>query len=105
VEGVVDGVWFNQGEVCCAGARVLVAEAVAERFEALLRARMERLRVGDPLDKCTDVGAVVDPVQHARITALLAQGEAEGATLHRVAAPEGCFVGPTLASMSTRPRR
>ncbi|MGY6548953.1 MAG: aldehyde dehydrogenase family protein [Roseinatronobacter sp.] len=99
VEGVVDSVWFNQGEVCCAGTRILVAEAVAARFEALLRARLERLRTGDPLDKCTDLGAIVHPVQLDRIRALVAQGVAEGAQLVQGAAPsEGCFYPPTLVT-------
>lgn len=98
VEGVVDAIWFNQGQVCCAGARILVAEAVAERFEALLKARMARLRVGDPLDKSTDIGAIVHPVQLDRIRDLVAQGVAQGAVLHQGSAPEGCFYPPTLAT-------
>ncbi|MDT0682166.1 aldehyde dehydrogenase family protein [Roseicyclus sp. F158] len=98
VEGVVDAIWFNQGQVCCAGARILVAEAVAGRFETLLRARMETLRTGDPLDKSTDVGAIVHPVQLARIRELVGQGKAEGVTLHQGHAPEGCFYPPTLAT-------
>ena len=98
VEGVVDSIWFNQGEVCCAGSRILVAEPVAERFEALLVRRMERLRTGDPLDKSTDIGAIVHPVQLDRIRELVARGEAEGATLHRGSAPEGCYFPPTLAT-------
>ncbi len=99
VEGVVDGVWFNQGEVCCAGTRILVAEAVAERFEALLRARLATLRTGDPLDKCTDIGAIVHPVQLGRIRDLVAQSVAEGATLTQGSAPaDGCFYPPTLVT-------
>lgn len=98
VEGVVDAIWFNQGQVCCAGARILVAEAVARRFETLLVRRMATLRVGDPLDKSTDVGAIVHPVQLQRIEGLVAQGVAEGARLHQVSAPAGCFFPPTLAT-------
>ncbi len=98
VEGVVDAIWFNQGQVCCAGARILVAEAVAERFAALLRDRMGKLRVGDPLDKSTDVGAIVHPVQLARIRDLVAKGEAEGAALYQTEAPDGCYYPPTLAT-------
>ncbi|MDZ5696014.1 aldehyde dehydrogenase family protein [Chelativorans sp. M5D2P16] len=98
VEGVVDAIWFNQGQVCCAGARLLVAESVAARFETLLKARMDDLRVGDPLDKCTDVGAIVHPIQLERIKSLVAQGAAEGARLHQVGAPEGCFYPPTLVT-------
>ncbi len=97
VEGVVDAIWFNQGQVCCGGSRILVAEAVAPRFESLLTRRMATLRVGDPLDKSTDVGAIVHPVQLARIEGLVAQGVAEGASLYQVAAPAGCFFPPTLA--------
>ena len=83
VEGVVDAIWFNQGEVCCAGSRVLVQEGVAPVFFNKLRKRLETLRVGDPLDKTMDIGAIVSKGQLARINALLATGEAEGGTLHR----------------------
>jgi aldehyde dehydrogenase (NAD+) len=81
VEGVVDAIWFNQGEVCCAGSRILVQEGIAERFYAKLRKRMETLRVGDPLDKSTDVGALVSAGQFKRVTTLVEQGKAEGGTL------------------------
>ena len=70
VEGVVDAIWFNQGQVCCAGSRLLVQEGVADALNAKLRARMEKLRVGDPLDKSTDIGAIVAPVQLERIRGL-----------------------------------
>ncbi len=83
VEGVVDAIWFNQGQVCCAGSRLLIQEGIYDRAIAKLRARMERLRVGDPLDKGVDVGAIVAPVQRDRIAELVAQGVAEGATLHQ----------------------
>jgi aldehyde dehydrogenase (NAD+) len=99
VEGVVDGIWFNQGEVCCAGSRLLVQEGVAERFTALLRRRMETLRLGDPLDKSTDIGAIVAPHQRDRIAALVAQGVADGAGLMQPVGPlpaSGCFYPPTL---------
>ncbi len=98
VEGVVDAIWFNQGEVCCAGSRILVAESVAPRFEALLRRRMTTLIVGDPLQKSADIGAIVHPVQLARIEALVAQGVAEGAIVHQTSAPKGCFYPPTLVT-------
>lgn len=94
VEGVVDSIWFNQGQVCCAGSRILVAEAVAETFEKRLRARMEKLRVGPPLDKSTDVGAIVDPVQKERILSLCAASVAAGAELIGGKAGEGCFIAP-----------
>jgi len=98
VEGVVDAIWFNQGEVCCAGARILVAEAVAEHFESLLVRRMDTIIVGNPLEKGTDMGAIVHPVQLERIKDLVLQGKAEGATLRQGSAPDGCFYPPTLAT-------
>ena len=67
VEGLVDGIWFNQGQVCCAGSRLLVQERVAEKLYDKIRARMETLRVGSPLDKAIDIGAIVDQVQYDRI--------------------------------------
>ncbi|KGJ06476.1 aldehyde dehydrogenase [Paracoccus halophilus] len=94
VEGVVDSIWFNQGEVCCAGSRILVAESVAPRFEALLRARMEKLRPGPPLDKSTDIGAIVHPVQKQRILDLLDQAVAAGAELIGGQVGQGCRVAP-----------
>ena len=81
VEGVVDAVWFNQGQVCCAGSRILVQEGVAPRFLAKLRRRMQTLRVGDPLDKSIDMGAIVDAIQLKRITEIVEKGRAEGGTL------------------------
>jgi len=99
VEGVVDAIWFNQGEMCCAGSRLLVQEGIAERFHAKLRRRMETLRVGDPLDKSTDVGAIVAPVQLARIQELVDRGVQEGGTVWRSPGtlPEsGNYYPPTL---------
>lgn len=99
VEGVVDAIWFNQGQVCCAGSRLLVQESIAERFLGKLKRRMETLRVGDPLDKVTDIGAIVAPVQRARIQELVELGVAEGATLFQPATTcpsVGCFFPPTL---------
>jgi aldehyde dehydrogenase (NAD+) len=81
VEGVVDAIWFNQGQVCCAGSRILVQEGVAPRFLAKLRRRMQTLRVGDPLDKSIDMGAIVDPIQLQRITEIVEKGRQEGGTL------------------------
>ncbi|GJG87724.1 aldehyde dehydrogenase [Gemmatimonadetes bacterium T265] len=79
VEGVVDAIWFNQGQVCCAGSRLLVQEGVHDRLIEKLRWRMERLRMGPPLDKGVDLGAIVAPVQLERIRALVARGVDEGA--------------------------
>ncbi|MFV0303788.1 MAG: aldehyde dehydrogenase family protein, partial [Paracoccus sp. (in: a-proteobacteria)] len=94
VEGVVDSIWFNQGQVCCAGSRILVAEAVATRFEALLNARMAKLILGPPLDKSTDVGAIVDPVQKDRIRAICRAATDAGAELVGGEAGEGCYIAP-----------
>ena len=80
VEGVVDAIWFNQGQVCCAGSRLLIQEGIEETFIEKLKARMENLNIGDPLDKCTDVGAIVDVSQQVRIDALVNQSVEEGAT-------------------------
>ncbi|MEO7359485.1 MAG: aldehyde dehydrogenase family protein, partial [Gemmatimonadaceae bacterium] len=99
VEGVVDAIWFNQGQVCCAGSRLLVQEGIADRLIERLRERMERLRVGSPLDKAVDMGAIVAPVQLDRIRDLVAQGVGEGATCWQPswATPtEGWFYPPTL---------
>jgi aldehyde dehydrogenase (NAD+) len=101
VEGVVDAIWFNQGQVCCAGSRLLIAESIAETVYAKLRARMANLRLGDPLDKSTDVGAIVAPVQLERIRRLMREGEAEGLEFFRAneAVPNrGCFYPPTLVT-------
>jgi aldehyde dehydrogenase (NAD+) len=99
VEGVVDAIWFNQGQVCCAGSRLLVHEGIAERLVTKLRARMEKLRVGPPLDKAVDMGAIVAPVQLERIRSLVDKGVEEGATLWQPswACPtDGYFYPPTL---------
>jgi aldehyde dehydrogenase (NAD+) len=96
IEGLVDAIWFNQGQVCCAGSRLLVQEGVAERFHAKLKRRMDGLRIGDPLDKCIDVGAIVDPVQLATIKGLV-EGCTDGQVYHAACAvPAGCFYPPTL---------
>ncbi len=79
VEGIVKGIFFNQGHVCCAGSRLLVQETIAEEVESRLKRRLETLRVGDPLDKNTDVGAINSRAQLDRIIALTDVGEAEGA--------------------------
>ena len=99
VEGIIEGIFFNQGHVCCAGSRLLLQESVAEEVVRKLWARMERLRVGDPLDKNTDVGAINSAAQLARIEALVDEGEREGATRRSIACalPEtGYWFPPTL---------
>jgi aldehyde dehydrogenase (NAD+) len=99
VEGVVDAIWFNQGQVCCAGSRLLVQENIAERLYQKLRARMEKLRIGDSLDKAVDIGAIVSAQQLQEITRLVEQGVAEGAQLWQPSwscPTEGSFYPPTL---------
>ena len=95
VEGLVDAIWFNQGQVCCAGSRLLVQEGIAERFHEKLKRRMDGLRLGDPLDKCIDIGAIIDPVQLDTITKLV---DGSDGTIYRAATPvpQGCFYPPTL---------
>ena len=99
VEGLVDGIWFNQGQVCCAGSRLLMQESVAESLVTKIRARMETLRVGSPLDKAIDIGAIVAPVQLERIRKLVDQGVAEGATCSQPGTQlpvKGLYYPPTL---------
>jgi aldehyde dehydrogenase (NAD+) len=99
VEGLVDGIWFNQGQVCCAGSRLLVQERVAEKLYDKIRVRMESLRVGSPLDKAIDIGAIVDQVQYDRIKSLVEIGVQEGATCWQpdIDMPaKGLFLKPTL---------
>jgi aldehyde dehydrogenase (NAD+) len=96
IEGLVDAIWFNGGQVCCAGSRLLVQEGVAADFHARLKARMDGLRLGDPLDKCIDVGAVVHPEQLARITAMIDRNTAGETYRAACDVPQGCFYPPTL---------
>ncbi|MGW1839886.1 aldehyde dehydrogenase family protein [Streptomyces sp. BBFR2] len=108
VEGVVNGIFFNQGHVCCAGSRLLVQESVADELLEALKRRMRTLRVGDPLDKNTDIGAINSAEQLARITALADAGEAEGAERW---SPEcelpssGYWFAPTLFTGVTQAHR
>ena len=100
-EGVVDAIWFNQGQVCCAGSRILVQEGVAGLLEEKLRSRMETLRMGDPLDKGVDMGAIVSPVQLETIQELVERGREEGAEIWQPswAVPtDGLFYPPTLCT-------
>ena len=101
VEGLVDGIWFNQGQVCCAGSRLLMQESIAEPLIEKIQQRMSTLRIGPPLDKAIDIGAIVAPVQLERIRRLVDQGIAEGATCWQpqVELPaRGLFFPPTLLS-------
>ncbi len=104
VEGIVNGIFFNQGQVCCAGSRLLVQESIADEFMARLQQRVETLRVGDPMDKNTDVGAINSAIQLERITALVDAGIAEGAEVWRSSCPmptAGFYVTPTIFTAAT----
>jgi aldehyde dehydrogenase (NAD+) len=101
VEGLVDGIWFNQGQVCCAGSRLLMQESIAETLIGKIQARMATLRIGLPLDKAIDIGPIVARVQLDRIQRMVGQGIAEGATCWQpqVALPaRGFYYPPTLLS-------
>ncbi|MFF6789564.1 aldehyde dehydrogenase family protein [Streptomyces filamentosus] len=105
VEGIVNGIFFNQGQVCCAGSRLLVQESIQDELLDGLKRRLSTLRLGDPLDKNTDIGAINSEEQLARITSLVAQGEAEGA--ERWTAPcdlpeAGYWFAPTLFTNVTQ---
>ena len=99
IEGIVNGIYFNQGEVCCAGSRLLVQESVQDELIDRLKDRLSTIRVGDPLDKNTDVGAINSRAQLEKITELVAAGQAEGADLYQPACDlpdRGYFFRPTL---------
>ncbi|GGD46569.1 aldehyde dehydrogenase family protein [Sinisalibacter lacisalsi] len=98
IEGLVDAIWFNQGQVCCAGSRLLVQEGIADRFHAKLKARMAKLRIGDPLDKSIDVGALVDPVQLDSVTRMVEAGKGAGEIYQTPCTlpNRGCYYPPTL---------
>lgn len=97
IEGLVDAIWFNQGQVCCAGSRLLVQEGIAETFYTKLKARMDKLRIGDPLDKCIDMGALADPIQLKTVSDLV--DSCRDGDIHRAAGAlptTGCYYPPTL---------
>jgi aldehyde dehydrogenase (NAD+) len=101
VEGLVDGIWFNQGQVCCAGSRLLMQESIGDKLIGKIQDRMNTLRMGPPLDKAIDIGAIVARVQLERIQRLVDQGVAEGATCWQpsIAVPaRGLYFPPTLLS-------
>jgi aldehyde dehydrogenase (NAD+) len=101
VEGVVDAIWFNQGQVCCAGSRLLVQENIADRFLEKLKRRMGTMRVGDPLDKCIDMGAIVDQSQWDTVDGWVKTGVDEGGEMFQpdIELPaRGLFYKPTLIS-------
>ena len=108
VEGIVNGIFFNQGHVCCAGSRLLVHEPVAELVLAKLRRRIAVLRVGDPMDKNTDIGAINSRAQLKRIESLVASGVREGASLYQPACPlpaKGFYFRPSVFSGVTMSHR
>ncbi|MCX6188987.1 MAG: aldehyde dehydrogenase family protein [Bacteroidetes bacterium] len=99
VEGVVDAIWFNQGQVCCAGSRLLVQESVAEKLYKKIKSRMEKLRVGDALDKSIDLGAIIAPIQLRSIEKLVKKGVEEGGHLWQPSwkcPTDGYYYPPTL---------
>ena len=99
VEGVVDAIWFNQGQVCCAGSRLLVQESIEKNFLQKLKKRMEKLRVGNPLDKSIDIGAIVAPIQLKKINSLVNKALKDGNELWQPswACPtDGLFYPPSL---------
>ncbi|HZF79936.1 MAG TPA: aldehyde dehydrogenase family protein [Rubrivivax sp.] len=104
-EGIVDSIWFNQGQVCCAGSRLLVHEGTADRIIAKLKQRMAHIRVGDPLDKSSDMGSLIDATQHARVSGFVERARAEGAEVWQaqsgdlpLARAGSCFYPPTLVT-------
>ena len=99
VEGIVDAIWFNQGQVCCAGSRLLVQESISKKFYKKLRARMETLRIGDPMDKTVDMGSIVDKVQLKTIDDMVKLGVSEGCKMYQPKngiPKNGWFYPPTL---------
>ncbi|HVA85889.1 MAG TPA: aldehyde dehydrogenase family protein [Candidatus Saccharimonadales bacterium] len=99
VEGIVNGIYFNQGEVCCAGSRLLAQESIVDELVVRLKDRLSTIRVGDPLDKNTDLGAINSRAQLDKITELVAAGQAEGADIYQPACDlpdRGYFFRPTL---------
>jgi len=99
IEGIVDSIFFNQGQVCCAGSRLLIQEDIAPRFIEMLKDRMKKIRIGDPLDKNMDMGAINSKVQLEKIQQYVRLGEKEGAEKYQpdCACPtEGYFFPPTL---------
>ncbi len=99
VEGLIDAIWLNQGQVCCAGSRLIVEESVLDTLVRKIKTRLTHLRIGDPLDKCIDMGALITPAHRQRVQSLVEQAQAQGATVWQPDVPlprEGAFFLPTL---------
>ncbi|MGB6486800.1 MAG: aldehyde dehydrogenase family protein [Steroidobacteraceae bacterium] len=99
VEGLIDAIWFNQGQVCCAGSRLIVEEGVLGALVSKIKTRLTHLRIGDPLDKAIDMGALISPAHRQRVQRLVEQAQAQGATLWQPDIPlprQGAFYPPTL---------
>jgi len=99
VEGLVDAIWFNQGQVCCAGSRLIVEESVLDTLVRKIKTRLSHIRVGDPLDKCVDMGALISPAHRRRVQGFVEQAQAQGATVWQPEIPlpqKGAFFPPTL---------
>jgi aldehyde dehydrogenase (NAD+) len=99
VEGLIDAIWFNQGQVCCAGSRLIVEEGVLDALVSKIKTRLSHVRVGDPLDKAIDMGALISPAHRQRVQRLVEQAQAQGATLWQPEIPlprQGAFYPPTL---------
>ena len=98
IEGLVDSIWLNQGQVCCAGSRLLVHETISDQFYKKLKKRMKKLRIGDPLDKSIDMGAIVDPKQLSSISKLIKRNSHEGNFFqpNNKIPSKGCYYPPTL---------
>ncbi|HVC29994.1 MAG TPA: aldehyde dehydrogenase family protein, partial [Steroidobacteraceae bacterium] len=99
VEGLIDAIWLNQGQVCCAGSRLIVEESVLETLVRKIKTRLTRMRIGDPLDKCVDMGALITPKHRQRVQSFVEQAQAQGATVWQPQIPlpqQGAFFPPTL---------
>ncbi len=99
VEGLIDAIWFNQGQVCCAGSRLIVEESVLGALVGKIKTRLTHVRIGDPLDKAIDMGALISPAHRQRVQRLVEQAQAQGATLWQPEIPlprQGAFYPPTL---------
>ncbi len=99
VEGLIDAIWFNQGQVCCAGSRLIVEESVLETLVSKIKTRLTHMRIGDPLDKCVDMGALITPQHRQTVQSFVEQAQAQGATVWQPQIPlpkQGAFFPPTL---------